>query len=124
MDHDFIMLNKEKNNYLVGCIVLNDKEFLDRLQKLAWSSQIAENRIVSKLGQGKKISTLILKGFGSSSGIVQEFFYLLPRFIQHCGLSEFVLEGVKPSALHKPGSKIEVDSGAIGHILEQTNELR
>ena len=64
MDHDFIMLNKEKNNYLVGYIVLNDKVFLDRRQKLAWSSQIAENRIVSKLGQGQKISSLILKGFG------------------------------------------------------------
>ena len=72
------MLNKEKNNYLVGYIVLNDKVFLDRPQKLAWSSQIAENRIVTKLGQGKKISTLILEDMvvylGLFSGAVERFY--------------------------------------------------
>ena len=61
---------------------------------------------------------------GYSSGIVQELFYLLPRFIEHCGLSKFVLDGFKPSRNIITDRKIEVDSGAIGHILEQTNELR
>ena len=38
LDHDFILLNKEKNNFLVGHIVLNDKVFLRSSQRLAWSS--------------------------------------------------------------------------------------
>ena len=46
---------------------------------------------------------------------MQELLYFFPRFINSYGLAEFVIDGVR--------SGIEVDSGAIRHILEQTNEL-
>ena len=46
---------------------------------------------------------------------MQELLYFFPRFINSYGLTEFVIDGVR--------SGIEVDSGAIRHILEQTNEL-
>ena len=42
--------------------------------------------------------------------------YLIPRFIATHGLSEFVLDEINED--------IVIDLGALGHLLERTNELR
>ena len=42
--------------------------------------------------------------------------YLIPRFIATNGLSVFVLDDINDD--------IVIDLGALGHLLERTNELR
>ena len=67
MDYYFISLKDENSKNLRGVIILNGITFLDEGQVLQWNTKIAENRMAKKLGLGKKIDTLSLKGIDCSS---------------------------------------------------------
>ena len=57
-----------------------------------------------------------MKDIDCSTGVLQEFMHMLPRFIRQNGLSEFVLDGLKKD--------IVIDLNAMRRMLQDTHELR
>ena len=48
---DFVSLSEEDLKTLQGELLFNDIEFIEKGSSFEWNSQVAKNRIVSKLGE-------------------------------------------------------------------------
>ena len=48
---NFVSLSEEDFKTLQGEIIFNDIEFIEKESSFEWNSQVAKNRIVSKLGE-------------------------------------------------------------------------
>ena len=112
---DFIRLSEEDVKTLMGDITFNYERFLDENKAIKWNSKIFEDRVASKVGKDEKIHTILLKDIRSSSGIIQEMFNFLPRYISNNGLSVLVLDNFPQG--------IVLDDSALKRMLNNLSEL-
>ena len=70
LNYYFVSLKDENSKSLRGIIILNGSVFLDESQEFEWNVKTAENRMTKKLGQDRKIDTLILRNIDCSSVVI------------------------------------------------------
>ena len=73
-------------------------------------------RIAKKAGPDFKINQFTLKDLKCSSGTIQELLNFIVPYISENGLTEFNVQGLPKD--------IELESGAIRQILQQTGKLK